>query len=137
MKILFVKHTDNSPALLFVPSGNFYILGRSVMMKPDQFYHCIEDWMKDYIKCPAPLTTLSLALDTMHADTTRYLALLFIRLNTIRQSGHDVIVNWYYERDDEEMKETISAISSLHEWADIRSAEISSVREIIKKARII
>lgn len=75
--------------------------GKIVAENPMDFFDRLNRWTEEYKASnnPAPLT-VSLKLDYFNTVASKMLSKFFIRLIAING-----VINWYYEKDDEEIKE--------------------------------
>tara|TARA_Y100000296_G_scaffold32858_1_gene38055 strand:- start:1212 stop:1592 length:381 start_codon:yes stop_codon:yes gene_type:complete len=79
------------------------IRGRSYPEHPAIFYDPI---VEELIKCSdymeGEIITINLALEIMNSVSTKY---IYNIINSINKSSKELNINWYYEEDDEDMKE--------------------------------
>ena len=102
MKKLEIEKKTNTPSVLFDPdTGILKIEGRSIPENPGEFYDELIDWIKEYFKNPKPKTTFDLNLEYVNSGSSKYLLGLFRAIKEESTKGKDVVINWYYEEDDE------------------------------------
>jgi len=102
MEKLEIEKRPNTPSVSFDPdSGNMKIEGRSIPENPGEFYDELIDWIKKYFKEPKPTTTIDLNLEYVNSGSSKYLLGLFRVVKEETKNGRDIIINWYYEEDDE------------------------------------
>lgn len=102
MEKLEIEKRPNTPSVSFDPdSGNMKIEGRSIPENPGEFYDELIDWIKKYFKEPKPTTTIDLNLEYVNSGSSKYLLGLFRVIKEETKNGRDIIINWYYEEDDE------------------------------------
>ncbi len=106
MDILEFRKTVNAPYVRMDPrKGEIHFEGRSIPEDPGEYYEEILEWTERYFKDPCPKTTVNFKLEYVNSGSSKYI-LEFLRL--IRKyvdSGHQCEINWYYEEDDESIKE--------------------------------
>jgi len=106
MEKLEIARKANTPSVLFDPeTGNMKIDGRSIPENPGDFYDEVIQWLRDYFKKPKNVTTLDLNLEYVNSGSSKYLLVLFRLMKEEYQKGSKIIINWYYEEDDEDMLE--------------------------------
>jgi hypothetical protein len=106
MKNLVIEKTFNSPHVNFnTRTGIMHIEGRSIPEDPGDFFGQIYDWIEEYFENPAELTKFEIQLDYINSGSSKYLLEFFRRIKKKYDAGNDVIVNWYYEEDDESVLE--------------------------------
>lgn len=107
MKKLELEATYNSPRIDFDPdSGNMEMAGRSIPEHANLFYQGLIEWAKRYAETNPPKTKVQVKIDYLNSSSHKFLMELFEKLEPIHIGGNDIIVDWYYEQDDEEMRET-------------------------------
>jgi len=87
-------------------SGILEIMGRSIPENTFEFFNPVLEWLEEYAKSPAPKTIVKVNLEYFNTSSSKYILEIFKRIKTILNDGNDVLVEWYYEEDDEEMMET-------------------------------
>lgn len=102
MKKLQLLKTQNTPAVLFdSETGKFSLEGRSIPENPGEFFEPMVKWLSEYFENPAPRTELNINLDYVNSGSSKYLLGVFRILKKHYLDGADVVVNWYFEEDDE------------------------------------
>ncbi len=102
MEKLEIEKRPNTPSVYFDPdSGNMKIEGRSIPENPGEFYDELIDWIKRYFKNPKSTTTIDLNLEYVNSGSSKYLLGFFRVMKEETKNGRDIIINWYYEEDDE------------------------------------
>ena len=103
MDILSIEETQNTPAIRCVKSeGVIELKGRSIPEDPVNFYKPFIDWVESYSNDAKPETTVYIHLLYFNTSTSHCLLRLFKHLDKIHKTGKTVIVNWFYDKDDDE-----------------------------------
>ena len=63
------------------------------------------DWVDQYARSPKASTRLRVQLEYFNTSSSKCILDLFKKLEMVRSTGGDVIVEWHYEADDEDMLE--------------------------------
>jgi hypothetical protein len=63
------------------------------------------DWLEEYGKGPAALTKVNIQLEYFNTSSSKCILDVFKKLEAIYKAKNEVIINWYYEEDDEDMLE--------------------------------
>jgi hypothetical protein len=79
--------------------------GRSIPENSIEFYKPVVDALEDYSKDPNESTKVNIQLEYFNTSSSKCILDLFKKLESIHSSGKEVIINWYYEEDDEDMLE--------------------------------
>lgn len=109
----FKKGKENTPAIDFDPNtGVFEISGKSIPEDSLGFYGPIMEWLKEYIANPCAKTTFSFKLEYFNTSSSKVLLDIFYILEEIKEG---LVINWYYEENDEDMEETASDFNEVLE----------------------
>lgn len=106
MEPIKIEGTPKTPTVHFdAVAGLVEIKGRSIPENSIEFYKSLIDWLDNYLNNPAKLTTVDIQLEYFNTSSSKCILDVFKKLEAIYKSGHEVIINWYYEEDDEDMLE--------------------------------
>ncbi|NLI24445.1 MAG: DUF1987 domain-containing protein [Bacteroidales bacterium] len=106
MEPLIIEGTPKTPSVRFdAQQGLVEIKGRSIPENSIEFYKPLVDWLEKYGENPAPLTQVNIQLEYFNTSSSKCILDVFKKLEAIFKAKHDVIINWYYEEDDEDMLE--------------------------------
>ena len=84
--------------------GHIWIKGISIPEDPHEFYSPLLQAINNYQTAPAEKTALNLHLEYFNTSSTLIIRNLIKELSNIR-SKTDLVINWFCEFDDEDMKE--------------------------------
>jgi len=105
MNPLVIPETIDSPAVnLDKEKQIFEIKGKSLPENVNIFYQPIIDWLTEYFKNPNEETILHFKLDYLNTASSKALLSLFLVIEEAIKNGKKAQVKWYYEEDDEDMK---------------------------------
>lgn len=106
MKGLTIEGTPKTPMVKFDgDTGKIEIKGRSIPENSIEFYKPLVEWLDEYGKTPQALTDVHVQLEYFNTSSSKCILDVFKKFETIVKAGHEVIINWYYEEDDEDMLE--------------------------------
>lgn len=106
MEPISIVGTPKTPTVNFDSSeGVVEIKGRSIPENSIEFYNPLVDWLEKYLSNPAGLTKVNIQLEYFNTSSSKCILDVFKKLEAIYKSGNDVVINWYYEEDDEDMLE--------------------------------
>lgn len=83
----------------------FLITGRSLPEDARSFYNPILKWLREYFESPNKKTTLIFEIIYFNTASSKMLLDLFYVLGNAIEAGHDLLVVWGYEEEDEEVLE--------------------------------
>lgn len=107
MTNLYIPRTMKTPDIFFdLEMGNFEIKGRSIPENSVDFYSQVMQWLDEYEKNPNEETKLSVKLEYFNTSSSKCLIDIFRRLEKLHGSKTQVEVQWYYEDEDEDMRES-------------------------------
>jgi len=106
MERIIIEPTRITPLVNFDPEeGILEIKGRSSPENSIQFYQPIIDGLESYLHSDKNTLVANFAYEYFNTSSSKCLFDLFKKLTKINDSGKELIINWYYEEDDEDMRE--------------------------------
>jgi len=106
MEPLNIESTPKTPSIKFLEDeGTVEIKGRSIPENSIEFYKPLVDWLEEYASNPLKKTVVNIQLEYFNTSSSKCILDVFKKLEAIHKSKHDVVINWYYEEDDEDMLE--------------------------------
>ncbi len=106
MEPIIIEGTPKTPSVRFDAKQGFVeIKGRSIPENSIEFYKPLVDWLEQYSGAPAEKTVVNIHLEYFNTSSSKCILDVFKKLETIHKAKNDVVVNWYYEEDDEDMLE--------------------------------
>jgi len=106
MESISIEGTTKTPTVkLEQKSGTIEIKGRSIPENSIEFYRPIVEWLDEYAKSPQKKTTVNIQLEYFNTSSSKCILDIFKKLESIKKARNEVIINWYYEEDDEDMLE--------------------------------
>ncbi|HXB13194.1 MAG TPA: DUF1987 domain-containing protein [Bacteroidia bacterium] len=106
METLLIKATARTPAIKFDPiQGKLEIKGRSIPENAAEFYKPLIEGLNKYVINPKPVIQVDIQLEYLNTDSARCILNIFRLLESLQAKGNQVNINWYYEKDDLDMKE--------------------------------
>jgi hypothetical protein len=106
MESIIREGTPKTPSIMFdAEKGIVDIRGRSIPENSTEFFKPLVEWLEKYSENPAKITTVNIHLEYFNTSSSKCILDLFKKLETIYKAKNEVIVNWYYEEDDEDMLE--------------------------------
>ncbi len=106
MESISFEGTTKTPSVNLDPEkGLIEIKGRSIPENSIEFYRPIVEWLEEYAKSPQKKTTVIIQLEYFNTSSSKCILDIFKKLETIKKARNEVVINWYYEEDDEDMLE--------------------------------
>jgi hypothetical protein len=106
MEPINIEGSPKTPSIKFESeNGILEIRGRSIPENSIEFYKPLVDWLDDYAKEPLKKTQVNIHLEYFNTSSSKCILDVFKKLETIHKAKNDVVINWYYEEDDEDMLE--------------------------------
>lgn len=108
MKDIFVKQTSKTPEIRFMAKkGLLELRGVSIPEDAENIYLPLIKWVEDYVKVTKnKMTTFSFKLIYFNTTTSDYLVGILRQLKLLFKKSQQVKIVWYYEEEDEDMRET-------------------------------
>ncbi len=106
MDAITIEKTPKTPSIKFDPKqGKLEIKGRSIPENSVEFYKPIMESLESYMKTPVSPTTVDIQLEYFNTASSKCILDVLKKLESIHSKGNQVNITWYYEEDDEDMKE--------------------------------
>lgn len=106
MEAISIEGTPKTPTVNFdTEKGFLEIKGRSIPENSIEFYKPIVDLLERYATKPQPTTNVNIQLEYFNTSSSKCILDVFKKLEGINKNGSKVMINWYYEEDDEDMLE--------------------------------
>jgi hypothetical protein len=127
MKSLII-HTESDtpyyPEVAFnVETGICEISGESYMEEAYKFYAPLLDWVKEYLSNEGNDITLNFKLIYFNTSSSRLIVDFLDTLRKFKEDGKQVIVNWYFDPDDPDVKDEVEDFE-IESGMDIELIEI-------------
>lgn len=107
MQSLNLPKKTKTPEVTFDPEkGIFEISGRSIPENSVDFYQPLLAWLDDYLIQPNNTTRFTIKLEYFNTSSSKCLIDIFRKLESLYLQEQDVVIFWYYEEEDEDMKES-------------------------------
>ena len=117
MEKLDIKPGKHTPKILYDPKENtLAISGSSLPENVHDFYKPVIQWLNEYennidsINIPLKITV---KFAYYNSGSMRYIAEIFIKIAKISKKGMKTFVNWYYDKEDELLKEAGEDLAEL------------------------
>jgi len=106
MDSIQIEGTPKSPTIEFdAATGVVSIKGRSIPENSVEFYKPMVDWLDEYASQAKEKTEVNIQLEYFNTSSSKCILDVFKKLEVIKKGGNDVVINWFYEEDDEDMLE--------------------------------
>ena len=106
MENIAIPAAKNKPEVLYLPeSKTLELKGRSIPENAEEFYQQIKDWIaanREAISSGG--ISLNVHLEYFNTSSYKCLLDLFKNFDAINTAGN-IVINWYYDADDEDMLE--------------------------------
>jgi hypothetical protein len=103
---LHINKSTNTPQIDFLSEeGLLQFEGRSIPENPNDFYKPLIHWIQEYFKQPQKLTTIVIKLEYINSGSSKSLLEFFRFIKEQYSAGHNCLIKWYSEEDDESVME--------------------------------
>jgi hypothetical protein len=106
MADLNLEGSPKTPTIEF-NSGSGYLLirGRSIPENSIEFYKPLIESLELYNNTPQSNTKVDIQLEYFNTSSSKCILDVFKKLEAINAGDSEVVINWFYEEDDEDMLE--------------------------------
>ena len=114
MDPLIIQATETTPHVHFDSTkGVMEIKGVSYEEDAHAFYQPLLRWLDAYKKQPLSDTVLNVYFKYFNTATSKALYEVFLRFQEVKKHGADVIIHWYYDAGDIDMRDDIEYFSEV------------------------
>ncbi|MDC3220428.1 DUF1987 domain-containing protein [Flavobacteriales bacterium] len=106
MESIKIDGTPKTPTVNFdIESGLLELIGRSIPENSIEFYKPVLEGLDQYSDSPRDKTKVNIKLEYFNTSSSKCILDVLKKLEGIHKSGSEVIINWHFEEDDEDMEE--------------------------------
>ncbi len=107
MDSINIEGTPKTPSVSFeAATGKLVIKGRSIPENSIEFYKPLVDWIDKYASEAKGVVEVNMQLEYFNTSSSKCILDVFKKLENLHnKSVAEVVINWYYEEDDEDMLE--------------------------------
>jgi hypothetical protein len=109
---MHIEGTRTTPSIS-VKSGVFEIKGRSIPEDAFGFYSPLLTEVQLYISNPAAKTEIRFHLEYINSGSKKYITNFLAKFNEFYKAGHDVVIYWHFDYDDESMQDLGNDLRSM------------------------
>jgi len=120
MEKIVIEPTYNTPKVILDPDQKiFEFSGESRPKDVPKFYGPILEWLNEFgqeLKKQDDRTAryeFKFSFDYFNSLTAKYILDLCKKLSNFRSEGNDIVVKWYFEKDDDDMHEVGNEMSRI------------------------
>jgi hypothetical protein len=107
MENLLISASQETPKIEFSFSEGFLsIIGKSIPEDSITFYEPLMAALNEYITKPNPLTKVDFKYEYFNTSSSKCILQVLQILQKVKDKNCDVIINWFYDEDDEEILES-------------------------------
>lgn len=107
MENLLVEPTNKTPKIYFdANTGVMEISGRSIPENSVEFYKSALNWIDEYQNNAVQSTKFIFKLEYFNTSSSKCLLDIFRKLESLKDAGVTPKVEWYFDKDDEDMQES-------------------------------
>ncbi len=104
MEVIKIRGTEDTPnVLLDAQKGIIEFSGRSLPEDVMSFYAPVLRWIEEYIESPNSHSEVIFRLDYFNTASSKMILDILIYFEHLSKEGHEVLVKWSYQKDDEDM----------------------------------
>jgi hypothetical protein len=109
---IHILPTSNTPEFHFRPDGILIIRGRALYSDKTKETEQIVNWINEYLHNPAEITYITIAFEYLNSFSTTILITILRKLSQVILTADKLVIQWYYDEDDEDILERGEYISS-------------------------
>jgi hypothetical protein len=125
MKKILIEETFQSPRITIDPEKNiFEIRGNSFPNNALRLYTPVVEWLDEYSKSPNPETVFVFRISYQNSSSRKMFNEILKRLERMVQKGHNVRIDWYYDQNDDDLKQVILEFKHLFKAVPIKEIPV-------------
>lgn len=107
MDSINIEGTPKTPTISFdANTGVIEIKGRSIPENSIEFYKPLVDWLDKFSDVAQGTVSVNIQLEYFNTSSSKCILDVFKKLENLQNKNRaEVVINWYYEEDDEDMLE--------------------------------
>ncbi len=107
MDSINIEGTPKTPTISFdANTGVIEIKGRSIPENSIEFYKPLVDWLDKFSDVAQGTVNVNIQLEYFNTSSSKCILDVFKKLENLQNKNRaEVVINWYYEEDDEDMLE--------------------------------
>jgi len=110
--VIHIEPTNKTPEIFLNPKGSVKITGRAIDESRNKFSDEILSWIDEYLKDPANLTEVIIALEYLNSYNSIIMASILRQVAQVTQQAKKLTIKWYIDADDDDLLERARYISS-------------------------
>ncbi len=117
MQPLIIQPTEQTLKVELTPNGTLSFSGKSLPPDVLTFFQPIIDWVNEYLKHPGNETKVICKLEYLNTASSKLILDVLMRLKKLESEGKKASIEWHYDPDDEDLKDTgvdFSDITGIH-----------------------
>jgi hypothetical protein len=122
MQNYIIAQTNKTPKVTMdAHKGRIELKGSSIIENSRAFFEPIIAWIYEYVKTPKN-TKVHIELEYFNSSSAKAIISIFRALSKVKKEGFELKVDWYYSKEDDDMKECGENYASLID-ADFKLVE--------------
>lgn len=111
---LVINKTTNTPRVMFDPERNIYELkGNSYPENIADTYEPVLNWIENELTKIEAEVVIEFKFEYQNTASSKMMSSIFAKIEAASRSKKNIKINWYYDRDDEDV---IPEIESYHSY---------------------
>jgi hypothetical protein len=108
---IHILPSDSTPEYRFCSDGILKIRGKGLYKNRTEDVEQVQDWIDRYYENPAEVTYVVIAFEYLNSLSTVFLVYILRKLKEVILQSRKLVIQWYFEEDDEDMYERGEYIS--------------------------
>ena len=124
----FIRSSRVTPSVYFNPKkGILDMRGKSSPEDPLRFYNYVLNSLDAYTQAQGQRMITNLAFEYFNTSSSKCLYIFMKKLAKMGELGKQVVVNWYFEEGDEDMREAGEDLESMFD-VTFNFKEVSEIK---------
>ena len=102
--VVDIAQSERTPKIYMDKNkGIIKFSGRSMPDNANTFFSPLIKWVEEYIKTPQEKTIVCFDLEYFNSSASKMILQMIKKLKSIRDKGKQLVIDWYYMEDDDDM----------------------------------
>ena len=128
---IHIPPSKRSPLVVF-EDNRLFIIGRSIIEKPSEFFNPIFNWLREYIAQTGEIVSIYFAFEHINTSSIKWIYVIVKEFFEAKELSDKIVIKWFYEEEDDDVEELGHVFSVLLQKEFDIEAITSSVFDLAK-----
>ena len=101
---IHIPPSKRSPLVVF-EDNRLFVVGRSIIEKPSEFYNPIFNWLREYITQTGEIVSIYFAFEHINTSSIKWIYVIVKEFFETKELSDKLVIKWFYEEEDDDVEE--------------------------------